>query len=141
MAGISGVDRSAVHGIDLCKATPPRHSQASFENWELDERYRQVQARVGIWHPDNAPATGRTAALSRTPAWQVHQRHEGTPKRHGEPPRLARRSPLAAKVMIWLGLAAILGGAGVMGWRKWKIVAICGPLEYPRSWPGRSFSF
>ena len=42
---VSGVAESAAHGIDLGEA-PPLHSHATFEDWELDERYRRVQARV-----------------------------------------------------------------------------------------------
>lgn len=114
---VSGVAKSAAHGIDLGEA-PPLHSHATFEDWELDERYRRVQARVGRWKHQGAQASPQTAAPSRQPTWHAHERHTAIPKRHARPSRAAPRSPLAARFMIGLGLMVIIAGAGLAGWSE-----------------------
>jgi hypothetical protein len=114
---VSGVAKSAAHGIDLGEV-PPLVSHATFEEWELDERYRRVQARVGRWKHHGGSAAPQSAALSRQPTWQVHERHTPVPKRHARPSRATPRSPLAARLMIGLGLMAIIAGAAPIGWSE-----------------------
>ncbi len=118
-AEASGVARSAAHGIDLGQA-PPIETESTFEDWELDERYRRVQARVGRWkHHEAQPP--QAAAPSREPAWHIHQRHSAPPKRHARPSRAPERSPLAARMMIGLSLLATVSGAALLGSSVWLV--------------------
>lgn len=114
---VSGVAKSAAYGIDLGEA-PPVDSRETFEDWELDERFRRVQARVGRWKHHDAPAAPHSASPNRQPTWQVHQRHAAVPKRHARPSRRAKTSPLAARFMIGLGVMAIIAGGGLLGWSE-----------------------
>jgi hypothetical protein len=114
---VSGVAKSAAYGIDLGEA-PPVDSRETFEDWELDERFRRVQARVGRWKHHDAPAAPQPAVPSRQPTWQVHDRHAAVPKRHSRPSRRAKTSPLAARFMIGLGVMAIIAGGGLLGWSE-----------------------
>jgi len=114
---VSGVAKSAAHGIDLGEA-PSLDAHATFEDWELDERLRRVQARVGRWKHHDVPPAPQLATQSRQPTWQVHQRHDAVPKRHARSSRAVPGSPLAARFMIGLGLTAIFAGAGLVGWSE-----------------------
>jgi hypothetical protein len=120
---VAGVARSAAHGIDLCQE-PPIHRGSTFEDWELDERFRRVQTRVGRWKHHEAQAAPQTAASqttppSRQPTWHMHQRHSVPPKRHARPSRRTDHSPLAARMIIGLSLLATATGAAFLGSSTW----------------------
>jgi hypothetical protein len=115
---VVGVARSAAHGIDLGQS-PPMQAESTFEDWELDERYRRVQARVGRWKQHDAPAAAESAPPSHQPTWHIHQQHLVPPKRHARSSRAAEGSPLAARMMIGLSLLATATGVAFLGSSAW----------------------
>jgi hypothetical protein len=116
--GVAGVARSAAHGIDLGQE-PAIHMESTFEDWELDQRFRRVQARVGHWKHHETQAASQTAQPSRQPTWHVHQQHSVPPRRHARPSRKTAGSPLAARMIIGLSLLATATGAAFLGASTW----------------------
>ena len=50
---------------------PPLRTESTFEDWELDERYRRVQARVGRWKHHDAQRRPQRPRRAAQPTWHV----------------------------------------------------------------------
>lgn len=109
-----GRQHPAETGLDL--TTPPAASGVPFEDWDLDQTLRSLEARVGA-----APRRERAAnEASREPYWRVDGAHLTPPPPHEKPKRraqpVARRGNTFARSMLWLGLLGLIGGAALFGY-------------------------
>ncbi len=104
-------------GIDL--ETGPSASTRSYEDWELDQNLRSLEARFGPWQRRHAAHAEPQA--SRQPQWRFDAPHMSIPRpqtarRRRRADRPARRSSLVAHSVVWLGLLTLVAGGGVLGW-------------------------
>jgi hypothetical protein len=102
-------------GLDL--DAPPLGLATSFEDWQLDQNVRSLQARVQPWRSGRPPHR----AASRLPQWRLDAAHVPVPRAH-KPKRRASadapagRSPGFTNSALLLGLMATVGGLAVLGW-------------------------
>jgi hypothetical protein len=104
-------------GLDL---GGPKGGMTSFEDWELDQSLRSLEARLGPWHRHH-PAHNAGPTASRTPQYRFDAAHHAPPqpqmtRRRMRTDRPARRSSVLAHCVLWLGLTLLAGGGGVLGW-------------------------
>lgn len=104
-------------GLDL---GGPRAAATSFEDWQLDQNVRSLEARLGAHrHRDSGPHF--TPPASRQPVYRFDAAHTRVPEPLGYRRRMrvdrpARRSGLLAQAAIWLGLVTLGAGGGLFGW-------------------------
>ncbi len=98
-------------GLDLGGST------TSFDDWQLDQNLRSLEAKLGPWSREHAGATH----LSRRPRWRFDAAH--TPlagpnyhRRRIVKDRPAGRSGVLVRGVLWLGLVALVTGGGLLGW-------------------------
>lgn len=124
-------------GIDL---GGPRQRAQAFEEWELDQNLRSLEARLGPWRrQDSGPHF--VPPPSRAPVYRFDAAHPGVPqppsaRRKMRLDRPARRTSLMAHGLLWLGLVTLAAGGGVLGfsvfgqqpmlWQYGIPVAACG---------------
>lgn len=114
---VLGVADTAAHGVDLTTSQPLIGRHASFEEWQFDQNYRELQARVGNWHRLDRPVPRpRDDAPQNHTQWHVHGAHAGPPEPHRARSRRAGRWSSAAWVALSLGLMAVLWGGGLLAW-------------------------
>ncbi len=104
-------------GLDLGGA---RATATSFEDWQLDQNVRSLEARLGT-HRRRDSGPHFTPPASREPVYRFDTAHTRVPEPLGYRRRMrldrpARRSGLVAPVAIWLGLVALATGGGLFGW-------------------------
>jgi hypothetical protein len=105
-------------GLDL--DVPPVGAAASFEDWQLDQNVRSLQARVEPWRSGRPPRRAASAA-SRQPQWRFDAAHAPATRPHKVKRRPssdspAGRSPSFTNSALLLGLLATIGGVAVLGW-------------------------
>lgn len=108
-------------GLDL--GTGPGANATSFEDWELDQNLRSLEARFGPWQRRHAAHSAPQA--SRKPVWRFDAPHMTAPqpqmtRRRQRLDRPARRSNILAHAVVWLGLLSLVGGGGVLGWSMFE---------------------
>lgn len=104
-------------GLDL---GGPRATATSFEDWQLDQNVRSLEARLGT-HRRRDSGPHFTPPASREPVYRFDAAHTRVPEPLGYRRRMrldrpARRSGALAQISIWLGLAALATGGGLLGW-------------------------
>jgi hypothetical protein len=106
-------------GIDL--GGTRQHAQA-FEEWELDQNLRSLEARLGSW-PRQQSGPHFTPPPSRAPVYRFDAAHAGVPRpassrRKMRIDRPARRTSLLAHGLLWLGLVALATGGGLLAFAE-----------------------
>jgi hypothetical protein len=105
-------------GLDL--DAPPLGTATSFEDWQLDQNVRSLQARVEPWRSGRPPLRALNTG-SRQPQWRLDAAHAPVPRAH-KPKRRTRadaprgRAPSFTNSALLLGLTAAVGGLAVLGW-------------------------
>jgi hypothetical protein len=105
-------------GLDL--EAPSVGTSANFEDWQLDQNVRSLQARLEPWKSRRSARRVKSPA-SRQPQWRVDAAHARVPRFHKKPRRRAAaggagRSPTFTNSALLLGLLAMMGGVAVLGW-------------------------
>jgi hypothetical protein len=105
-------------GLDL--DAPPLGASAKFEDWQLDQNVRSLQARIEPWKSRGGARRVKRPA-SRQTQWRVDAAHAPVPRFHTKPKRrsadsVAGRSPTFTNSALLLGLLATVGGVAVLGW-------------------------
>jgi hypothetical protein len=105
-------------GIDL-NQPPPAGLSASFEDWQLAQNMRRLQARIDPLHRQRPPRPKMPAA-SRRPQWRVDAAHAPLAAPHTPRRRLPvdrpGRSPTFTNSALLLGLVAGVSGVAVLGY-------------------------
>ena len=101
---------SAGSGVPELSSLPPGvESLPSFEDWDIEQSFRQLQARLGI-----------STAPKRPPSDQVMRRidaaHASLAGRHVRPAPPPAVSSIVAWTLLTIGLMAFSCGASLMGW-------------------------
>jgi hypothetical protein len=104
-------------GLDL---GGPKSSMTSFEDWELDQNLRSLEARLGPWNRHHQ-AHHTSPMASRAPQYRFDAAHHAPPqpqltRRRMRTDRPARRSSVLAHCVLWVGLTVLAGGGGLLGW-------------------------
>ncbi len=112
-AGLAG---AAALGLDLTTPQPSITAYPSFDEWDIDQSYRHLQARVG-----NSKRRGGVVARTeriggRKPNWRIHRSHPGVTGPHNRKSRAGGRSSLLAWTVLSLGLMAFACGAVLLAW-------------------------
>jgi hypothetical protein len=105
--------------LDLDVPKAPLTPYPSFEDWEVEQSLRNLQARVGRGKRADQAAPSRLQAAERADrneARQMHATHKSAPRPHLSQPRAPGRIPLLARSVVLLGLAIFACGAGLLGW-------------------------
>jgi hypothetical protein len=107
-------------GLDL--QSGPAASASSFEDWELDQNLRSLEARFGPWRKRHA---AHAEQASRQPQWRFDAPHMTAPqpqmtRRRRRTDRPARRSSILAHGVVWLGLVTLAAGGGLLGWSMFE---------------------
>jgi uncharacterized membrane protein YidH (DUF202 family) len=112
-AGLAG---SAAQGLDLTTLQPSIGAYPSFDDWDIDQSFRHLQARVGnSKRADRVVArTERTAG--RKPNWRIHGSHPRVARQHKRKSSASGRSSLLAWTVLSLGLIAFACGAVLLAW-------------------------
>jgi hypothetical protein len=112
-------------GIDLGRPRPAP-AASTYDDWELNERIRHLQAKTGTWRRYDplrsdpprrayaAPSRGRRAVP--VAPHRIHPPHARMPARHRARSRSPRRSSLLAWTMLSLGLMAFACGTALLVW-------------------------
>jgi hypothetical protein len=116
VAHVVGLAPAAEHGLDLNASPAPVATYPSFEQWQVDQDVRQLQARIAPWQDANQSTHPFETSASREPRWQAHASHAAPPRPHARAPRHATRSAIVPRITVWLGLAAFTFGAGLLVW-------------------------
>jgi hypothetical protein len=103
-------------GLDLDRAPP---FGGSFEDWQLDQAVRSLQARVDPLRSTHA-TRGAAPTASRKPQWRFDAAH-AAPRAPHQPKRRASergapRVPTFTNSALLLGLMACVGGVTLLGW-------------------------
>lgn len=108
------ISNVAESGIDLgdVRASSPHAPQ--FDVWKFDQEIRQWQARLGRTMRVDRPRDPAPIA-SREPQLRIHQSHGAVPRRHKRPVRKSDRSPLAALLVLTMGMMTFLAGGAMIG--------------------------
>ncbi len=119
-------DPRATHAVDLTTPSlsnfdragtqPPVSPYPSFEDWEIDQSFRHLQARVGSWKRVDQPAGTSHATASPGPEWRVDGGHSSVAGPHPGKSRAPRRSSLMAWCVLSLGLITFACGAVLLAW-------------------------
>jgi hypothetical protein len=116
----AGLAEAAAHGVDLSASQPAADASASFDDWELDQNFRHLQARVGTWKRVDAPGEEterrQPERAKRAPKWRVDGAHAKVPSRHKRRSRAPGRGSFVAWTVLSLGLMAFACGAVLLGW-------------------------
>jgi hypothetical protein len=106
---------TAEHGVDLGGLQSPLSPYPSFEDWEIEQNFRQLQARAGPWGNAQRPAPATRPSGNRQPNWHVHARHPTLARPHHRESRPGRRAR-AAKAVVLVGVVACSIGAALITW-------------------------
>jgi hypothetical protein len=106
---------ASAHGLDLI-APPPSWigEYQSFEDWQVDQSMRHVQARVASLEHAERPSHPK-AAEPRTTR-RIEGAHASMAAPHVK--QISRKSPppLGTRALLALGLVAVAGGAALVTW-------------------------
>ena len=117
LSGESKPVHPAEVGLDL---DAPPISATSYEDWQLDQNVRSMQARSEPWRSHRPAGRARNSG-SRQPQWRTDAAHARVPRWH-EPKRRtgavrpSGRSPTFTNSALMMGLMAGTAGAAVLGW-------------------------
>jgi hypothetical protein len=117
-AGVRGAEglHPAEVGLDLDKYPP--FGGTGFDDWQLDQAVRSLQARVDPLRSPQPRHTGSTA--SRAPHWRLDAAHRTPRPPHAPKRRIAERAPARSPTFtnsaLLMGLVACVGGVALLGW-------------------------
>jgi hypothetical protein len=97
--------------FDLARTQPPVSALPSFEEWDIDQSFQNLQARVGSWKRIDPPAETSGPVASPAPQWRVDGGHGSVAGPHPAKSRASRRSSLLAWSVLSLGLITFACGA------------------------------
>jgi hypothetical protein len=104
----------ASHGLDLNEIRSSGGVDPSFEDWAVDQSFRQLQARLGVGRQGERRLRRSSHAGDSAPQWQVHRSHKKIPAPHRRPTRKVASRIFGSGVLL-AGLAVIACGAVFMG--------------------------
>ena len=105
----------AARGVDLSAAAPDSIGYPSFDDWEIDQNYRQLQARVGHWKRVGRPNKRGLRQAAFRDLRRMDAGHDlGAP--HKRRSQSAVRSSFIGWTLLSLGLLAFVCGAALLGW-------------------------
>ncbi|MBI3837696.1 MAG: hypothetical protein HY288_07155 [Planctomycetia bacterium] len=111
-----GLAESAANGLDLSAPQPSPSAYPSFDEWEIDQSFRHLQARVGNSKRADPAARRTERTADREPDWRIHGSHSGVTRPHKRKSRASGRSSLLAWPVLSLGLMAFACGAVLLVW-------------------------
>ncbi len=124
LAAATTTQTAAEEGLDLGAFRASTAAHGTYEEWELDQNVRRLQAKVGTWHrPDDArpelvpPQFMRPKRARRTasaPRYRRDPPHAKVSPRHKSKKRAAGRSSLLAWCLLFLGLMAFACGTALL---------------------------
>jgi hypothetical protein len=100
--------------LGLAATQPPVSPYPSFEDWEIDQTFRHLQARVGSWKRVDQSAETSQPSPSPTSQWRVDGSHASVSGPHPPKSRAPRRSSWLAWSVLSLGLITVACGAVVL---------------------------
>jgi hypothetical protein len=111
-----GLAESAAKGLDLSLPPPSISAHPNFDEWEIDQSVRHLQARVG--NPKRAdPVAKRTQpTVDRAADLRTHASHPGVARPHKRKSQVSRRSSSLAWTTLSLGMMAFACGAVLVVW-------------------------
>ena len=106
--GVTGQDGEQI-GIP-----PVAESLPNLEDWDIEQSFRQLQARFGI---DHRPARPTAHERSRDRAMhRIDAAHAALHGRHRRPPNQVAKSSVFAWSLLTAGLMTFTCGVALMGW-------------------------
>jgi hypothetical protein len=116
-AHAAGLADAAAHGVEL-GSSPAQNNAAGYDDWELDQNVRRLQARLGAWRRlDSArPQPAPRGAPRRQPQWRADAAHARVPARHRPKTRAPATSSAAAWLALAVGLMAFACGIALLVW-------------------------
>ncbi|HEV3137806.1 MAG TPA: hypothetical protein VGZ26_07870 [Pirellulales bacterium] len=111
-----GLAESAAKGLDLSAPQPSASAYQSFDEWEIDQSVRHLQARVGnSKRADRVSA--RTEPTVELPSdWRIHGSHPDVDGPHKHKSRVGGSSSPLAWFVLSLGLMAFACGSALVIW-------------------------
>jgi hypothetical protein len=120
-------------GQDLGGPHSPLTAYPSFDDWEVEQNLRQLQARVGRQNGPVRPHRDREPQADRKPLRRVHAAHQATPRPYQRKPPVRVRSSLLDRFVLLLELLAFACGGALLAWSfvgKWTELWTLGvPIE------------
>jgi hypothetical protein len=116
VAHVIGLAPAAEHGLDLNAAPVPRTIHPTFDQWQVDESVRRLQARIAPWQESKQPLPAGEAEANRESRWHVHAAHSEPPEPHVYKPRASARSATVPRLTTWFGLTVFACGAFLLTW-------------------------
>ncbi len=110
-----GLADVAARGVDLSGAAPESIGYPSCDVWELDQNYRQLQARVGNWKRVGRPNKRAVRQSTSRSLRRTDAGHDlGAP--HKRRSRAAEKSSYLGWTLLSLGVIAFACGGALLGW-------------------------
>jgi hypothetical protein len=104
----------AAERVDLNVPRSPLTPYPSFEDWEVEQTVRNLQARVGRGKRTERPARGARPTAERLEGRRLQGAHPPSSAPHLPTP--PERNGFLARLVLTLGLAIFAVGAGLLGW-------------------------
>jgi len=103
-------------GLEFDAQQSPLAAYPSFDDWEVEQNLRQLQARVGRRHRAEESQRAPKTKTARQPIRRIHAPHPVAPRPHRARSAARRRSSLFDKLVFTLELLAYACGGGLLAW-------------------------